>query len=134
MKNLVLDSYALMVYFEDETGADKVERLLEQSEQGKVRLLMSIVNWGEVYYSLCRSKGLEKAEDSLLIIEQLPIKLIEVVDKAFMYRVAQLKAHHTIALGDCFAAALAIERHCPVITGDKEFEKLGNLLAVDWLR
>jgi ribonuclease VapC len=133
MKNLVLDSYALMAYFEDEPGADKVQRLLEQSEQGKVGLLMSIVNWGEVYYSLCRSKGAEKAEDALLIIEQLPIKLVD-VDKDFMYKVSQLKAHHAIALGDCFAAALAIERHCPVITGDKEFEKLGNLLAVEWLR
>lgn len=133
MKNLVLDSYALMVYFEDEPGADKVQRLLEQAEQGKkLSLLMSIVNWGEVYYSLCRSKGAEKAEDVLLIIEQLPIRLVE-VEKDFMYRVAQLKARHSIALGDCFAAALAIERRCPVITGDKEFAKLGNLVSVDWL-
>jgi ribonuclease VapC len=133
MKNLVLDSYALLSYFEDEPGADKVQRLLEQAAKGKVGLLMSIVNWGEVYYSLCRSKGTEKAEDSLLIIEQLPIRLVE-VGKDFMYEVAQLKAYHPIALGDCFAAALAIERRCPVITGDKEFEKLGDLLAVEWLK
>ncbi|MHB8880828.1 MAG: PIN domain-containing protein [Thermodesulfovibrionales bacterium] len=133
MKNLVLDSYALMVYFEDEPGADKVQRFLEQSGQGKIGLLMSIVNWGEVYYSLCRSKGAEKAGESLLIIEQLPIKLVE-VGKDFMYEVAQLKARYPLALGDCFAAALAIERHCRVITGDKEFEKLGNLLTVEWLR
>ncbi|MFZ2197116.1 MAG: type II toxin-antitoxin system VapC family toxin [Thermodesulfovibrionales bacterium] len=133
MKNIVLDSYALMAYFEDEPGADKVQRFLEQSEQGKIGLLMSIVNWGEVYYSICRSKGAGKAEDSLLIIEQLPVRLIE-VRKDFMYEVAQLKARYPIALGDCFAAALAIERRCPVITGDKEFEKLGNLLKVEWLR
>lgn len=132
MKRLVLDSYALMVYFEDEPGADKVQRLLEQAEQGKLSLLMSIVNWGEVYYSLSRSKGAAKAEDVLLIIEQLPIRLVE-VEKDFMYRVAQLKARHSIALGDCFAAALAIERRCPVITGDKEFAKLGNQVSVDWL-
>ena len=133
MKNIVLDSYALMAYFEDEPGADKVQRFLEQSEQCRLCLLMSIVNWGEVYYSLCRSKGAEKAEDSLLIIEQLPVRLIE-VRKDFMFEVAQLKARYPIALGDCFAAALAIERRCPVITGDKEFEKLGNLLKVEWLR
>jgi predicted nucleic acid-binding protein len=132
MKNFVLDSYALLSYFEEEPGADKVQRLLEQAEKGKVSLFMSIVNWGEVYYSLCRSKGAEKAEDSLLIIEQLPISLIE-VEKAFMHEVAKLKIYHSIALGDCFAAALAIERRCPVITGDKEFERLGNLLTVEWL-
>jgi ribonuclease VapC len=101
--------------------------------KGKVGLLMSIVNWGEVYYSLCRSKGATKADDSLLIIEQLPIRLVE-VSKDFMYKVAQLKARHSIALGDCFAAALAVERRCPVITGDKEFERIGSLLAVEWLK
>jgi len=50
-----------------------------------------------------------------------------------MHEVAKLKAYQAIALGDCFAAALAIERRCPVITGDKEFERLGNLLTVEWL-
>jgi ribonuclease VapC len=132
MKNLVLDSYALLSYFEEERGADKVQRLLEQAEKGKLGLPMSMVNWGEVYYSLCRSKGAGKAEDSLLIIEQLPISLVE-VGKAFMHDVAALKARHPIALGDCFAAALAIKWRCPVNTGDKEFEKLGNLLTVEWL-
>lgn len=132
MKNFVLDSYALLAYFEDEPGAEKVQRILEQAEKGKASLLMSVVNWGEVYYSLRRSKGAEKAEDSLLIIDQLPIKLVE-VQRDFMYQVARLKANHPIALGDCFAAALAAEHSCPVITGDKEFQKLGKLLTVEWL-
>jgi len=132
MKEIVLDSYALLAYFEDEPGAEKVQGLLEQGEKGKVGLLMSVVNWGEVYYSLCRSKGAEKAEDSLLVIEQLPIKFID-VGRDFMYKVARLKAYHSLALGDCFAAALGMERRCPVLTGDKEFEKLGKMVKIEWL-
>ncbi len=34
MKTLVLDSYALLAYFEDEPGAGKVQKLLEQAEKG----------------------------------------------------------------------------------------------------
>ncbi|HYA31440.1 MAG TPA: type II toxin-antitoxin system VapC family toxin [Thermodesulfovibrionales bacterium] len=132
MKNLILDSHALLTYFEDERGAEKVQSLLEQAEKGKVAIFMSIVNWGEVYYSLRRTKGAERAEESLLVIEQLPISFVE-VDKDVMYKVAQLKAHHPIALGDCFAAALAVEHRCPVMTGDREFEKLGKLVTVEWL-
>lgn len=132
MKLFVLDSYALLAFFEDESGAEKVQRLFEKAQERKVTLLMSVVNWGEVYYSLCRSKGSAKAEDSLLIIEQLPIRLFD-VDKDFMRRVAQLKADNVIALGDCFAAALAMAHVCPVVTGDKDFKKLGNLLKVEWL-
>ena len=55
MKGFVLDSYALIAYFEDEQGANKVEQILEQSERDKINLVMSIINWGEVYYSIYRS-------------------------------------------------------------------------------
>jgi ribonuclease VapC len=132
VKTFVLDSYALLAYFEGAPGAEKVQQLLEQAKDGKAALLMSVVNWGEVYYSLFRSKGSAQAEHSLLIVDQLPIKLIE-VGRPFMHNVARLKASHAIALGDCFAAALAVEHGCSVMTGDKEFHKFGDMLTVEWL-
>ncbi|MEK6693628.1 MAG: type II toxin-antitoxin system VapC family toxin [Nitrospirota bacterium] len=132
MKGFILDSYALIAYFEDEPGADNIEKVLMQAERGRLDLLMSIVNWGEVYYSIYRSKGEGKAEESLLIIEQLPIKVVE-VDKKFMHRVARLKATNSIAIGDCFAAALAINMDYPVLTGDKEFEKLKHSIKIEWI-
>jgi ribonuclease VapC len=122
-----------MAYFEDEPGAEKVEWILEQAEKGKTNLLMSVINWGEVYYSIYRSKGEEKAEDSLLIVEQLPIKLIE-VDRGLMYQAARLKANHSIALGDCLASALAINMSYSVVTGDKEFKKLGDRVKIEWIK
>ena len=93
---------------------------------------MSIVNWGEVYYSIFRSKGEEKAEAALIIMEQLPIKITD-VDRDIMYGVAKIKANHAIALGDCFAAAEAVKTAYPVVTGDKEFRKLGKMIQVKWL-
>ncbi|MBI3754194.1 MAG: type II toxin-antitoxin system VapC family toxin [Deltaproteobacteria bacterium] len=132
MKGFILDSYAVIAYFEDEAGAAKVERILEQAENGRIRLAMSIINWGEVYYSLYRSKGKEKAEEALLIMEQLPIKLVD-IDKGIAYQAAQFKANHAIAFGDCFAAALALCMDYPLVTGDKEFKKLGDKVHVEWI-
>ena len=129
---IVLDSYALVAYFEDEPGAEKVERILDQAESGKLTLLMSLVNWGEVYYILHRSKGENVAEDSKLIMEQLPVTLMD-VDKSVAYQAAKLKAEHAIAFGDCFAAALAIINESHVLTGDPEFKKLGKELTVEWI-
>lgn len=134
MKNgFVLDSYALIAYFENEPGAEKVEKILEQAKKDRIELLLGIVNWGEVYYSVFRSKGEEKAEESILIIEQLPIKIFE-IDRNMMYQAARIKANHSIALGDCMAAALAITSNHPVLTGDKEFKKLGNMVKVEWIK
>jgi ribonuclease VapC len=129
---IVLDSYALVAYFEDEPAAEKVEQVLRQAESGKLRLLMSLVNWGEVYYILHRSKGENVAEDSKLIMEQLPITLMD-IDKSVTYQAAKLKAGHAIAFGDCFAAALAIINGSQVLTGDPEFKKLEKEVAVEWI-
>ena len=132
MKGCVLDSYAMIAYLEDENGAAKVERFLDEAEKEKLNVRMSIVNWGEVYYSIFRSKGEEKAEEALIIMEQLPIRITH-VDRDIMYTVATIKANHAIALGDCFAAAEAVKVDYPVVTGDKEFRKLGKMIQVKWL-
>jgi len=132
MRGCILDSYAMIAYLEDEAGAAKVERFLDKAEKGKLSILMSIVNWGEVYYSIYRSKGEEKAESAIIIMEQLAIKITD-VDRDIMYSVAKIKANHAIALGDCFAAAEAKRTDYPVVTGDKEFMKLGKMIQVEWL-
>lgn len=132
MKGFVLDSYALIAYLEDEPGAEAVERHLREAERGKADLLLSRINWAEVYYSVYRAKGEAKAEECLVVMEQLPIEVIE-AGAGMAYDAARLKANHSIALGDCFAAALAISKSYPVLTGDKEFRKLGKKIAVEWL-
>jgi uncharacterized protein with PIN domain len=55
----VLDSWALIAFFEDEPAAEDVEKLLQQAADEKHKLLMSIVNWGEVYYSTMREVSQE---------------------------------------------------------------------------
>ena len=51
MKRVVLDASALMTFLEYRPGADRVEDLIRLGIEGKRQLLMSAVNWGEVYYS-----------------------------------------------------------------------------------
>lgn len=130
---IVLDSYALIAYFENESSADQVKELLQQAEEREKSLLMSIVNWGEVYYALSRSKGESKAEESILIIDQLPITLIE-INRTIAYQAAKLKARYVVAFGDCFAAALAMVNQGQVLTGDPEFKNLEKEVSVIWLR
>ena len=62
MATMVLDAHALMVLFNDEPGADEVEKILLNAEKGNPRLLMSVVNWGEIYYSIMRGASQEIAD------------------------------------------------------------------------
>lgn len=129
----MLNSYALIAYLENESGADQMKELRLQGEASKESLLMTIVNWGEVYYTLSRSKGESKAEESILIIDQLPITLIE-INRAIAYQSARLKARYIVAVGNYFSAALTMVNQGQVLTGDPEFKNLEKEVSIIWLR
>jgi len=132
MKTYVLDASALMTFFEDRSGAEKVEELLAKAAETKRPLLMSVVNWGEVYYSVWRARGEKAASAKLREIAQLPIQVID-VDMELAKLAASLKAEHNLPYADCFAAALAQARKAALVTSDKDFEHVGGVVKSIWV-
>jgi ribonuclease VapC len=132
MKRYVLDSYAMIAYFEDEPGADRVAKILRQLVQGKARGFMSVVNWGEVYYNTMREQGVAEAERVILQLDKFPIQMVE-VNKGLAYEAAKLKGKYRIAYADCFAVALSAKLNASLVTGDPEFEKLKKGISFQWI-
>ena len=132
MKTYVLDASALMTFFEDRAGAEKVEELLAKAAESKHPLLMSVVNWGEVYYSIWRTRGENAAGAKLREIAQLPIEIVG-VDMELGKLAATLKAQHNFPYADCFAAALAQTRKSALVTSDKDFERVESILKTLWV-
>jgi len=132
VKTHVLDASALMTFFEDRGGAPTVEDLLGKAAEAKCPLLMSVVNWGEVYYSVWRTHGEGVANGKLREIAQLPIEIID-ADFELTRLAASLKAVHGLPYADCFAAALAQSHKAVLVTGDKDFERIESLLKIVWL-
>ena len=128
----ILDSFALMAFIQDETGADLVEKLILDAQHSKLELLMPVINLGEVFYNLSRAYSLEVAENLLQKISVLPINIVE-INWELTYQAALYKARGNIAYADCFVAALAKARNCPVVTGDQEFKQLENEIKIEWL-
>ena len=132
MKTYVLDASALMTFFEERPGADKVEELLAKAAEAKRPLAMSVVNWGEVYYSVWRARGEKAAAAKLREIAQLPIEIVG-VDMELAKLAASLKAEHNLPYADCFAAALAQARKATLVTSDKDFECVGSVVKTIWV-
>ena len=132
MKRYVLDSYAMIAYFEDEPGADRVAQILKQLIQGKAKGYMSVVNWGEVYYNTMREEGVAEAEKVILQLDKFPIQVVE-VNRDFAYEAAKLKGKYRIAYVDCFAAALSLKLNASLVTGDSEFKKLKERISIQWI-
>ncbi len=131
MKRVVLDASALMTFFEDRPGAGRVEELICLGVEGKRQLLMSVVNWGEVYYSTWRAKGPGVARKVLEDIAQLPLEIVD-ADLELTRTAAELRAEHKLPYSDCFAAALATSRKASLATSDKDFASVEKDLDILW--
>ncbi len=128
----VLDSYALLAYLEGENGAEEVRLVLQNAEQEKAIVWMSLINLGEVAYITEREQGLTCAQEVLAAVQQLPIQLFP-VDQDAVLAAAHIKAHHRLSFADAFAAAAAQVLEATLLTGDPEFHGIENLIQVQWL-
>jgi len=132
-RNLVLDSHALLSYLEGDDGADFVANALGMAEQGNLQCLLTIVNWGEVYYSLLRAKGDRRAHEATFVIDQLPIEIVN-MDMNLVQLASRFREEYRMSNGLCFAASLAQSLSCPVMTGDEAFRRLEDEIQILWLK
>jgi len=133
VKKYVMDSFAMIAFFEDEPGADRVAEILMSLMARKAKAYMSVINWGEVYYNTLREEGVETAEKVIEQLRKYPIELVD-ADLKLTYEAAKLKARYKIAYADCFAAALSRKLNAVIVTGDPEFRKLGDEYSIQWLK
>jgi predicted nucleic acid-binding protein len=130
LRRYVLDANALVGLFEDRPGAAaKVDRLIDEALRRDAPLLMSAVNWGEVFYLAWRRHGEAMARETESRFRELPVVVIT-VDRDRATRAAALKQKHGLGYADAFAAELAIERNAWLVTADPEFAKVGRALSL----
>ncbi len=133
MKMFILDSYALLCLFDKKRRSEKeaVTRYLEDAEKGRIKLYISKMNEGEVFYKLHKYLGGPIAAGFREDLKRglFPLHVVSVNDK----RVAEasaIKAKYPVSYADAFCVALAKDMNLPVITGDPAFESVRNIINV----
>ena len=132
MSAKILDANALMAFFLDEPGAGTVRDMLLEAQAGNGTLAMSVVNLGEIWYSIARAVSPETADQYIHRIHGMAIEIVD-VDWQLTYQAAMYKRMGNIAYADCFAAAVARIRQAEVVTGDKEFKTLEAEIKFLWI-
>jgi len=133
MKTYVFDASALFVFLQDKRGAVKVDEQLKEARRGRAKVVMSAVNYGEVYGLILREFGPQQALTTLHAVRPLPVEILDVTP-ARACHAAEIKAKYKLYYVDSFAAALAIEQKATLVTSDSDFRKLGQAVSVVWLR
>lgn len=129
----VLDSFALIAYLEDEPAAQRVQKILEDAEKNKYKIYISIINLGEVLYSVERRNGLEKTQEVLALIQNLPIEILP-ADNQTVLAAAHIKANHPVSYADAFVVVAAQKIIGTIMTGDPEFEEVTRIARIEWLK
>jgi predicted nucleic acid-binding protein len=129
----ILDSWALMAWLKGESpGRQRVRVLLDKAALGRLELWMNMINVGEVFYLLVK---LGREDQAQALIEDLgsaiPIRTL-VPDSHGILEAARLKGRYSISYADAFAAATAIARDAPLVTGDAEFRVIAGL-KLEWI-
>jgi predicted nucleic acid-binding protein len=114
-------------------GALRVNELLKDAFRQGSFLLISVANWGEVFYSLWLKQGEEKARQTLANLLRLPLEIIS-VDVEQALKAGEIKAVHKLPYVDSLAAALAELRQAVLVTSDRHFEKLGKRIQIRWIQ
>ncbi len=127
MRIPVLDASALYRYLTNGAGAIIVADALKDVSTSDATAIMSVVNWGEVYYTLVKHIGFSKTDKLMReLLERVPISLMGVSQEDAV-RAARLKAQYNLPYADAFAAALTSSRHVLVTADVKHFERVPKL-------
>lgn len=135
LNDIVLDSFALIGYLENEIFADSIENLLKKARRGKIRIYLHAIHLGEVYYITLREQGQDVADLAYSRIKALPLTYVNIIDDELLKIAARLKANYPISYADAFAASLAVIHSSALLTGDPEFRKLQEYedITIEWL-
>ena len=132
LKTIILDSWAVLAYLEDENPGKQVAEILANAHEHGTSLLMTTVNTGEVWYILAREVSQTEAERVITELQRLAIQFVD-ADWHLTRLAAGFKARYRMSYADCFAAALAKEQKAELVTGDKEFQQLNDQIKIAWL-
>ena len=129
---ILFDSHALLAFFQNEKGADKVLEFLKTTQNNRIKPLICIINLGEILYMTKRRFGNAKKIEILGRIHQMSFNIIPVTND-LVFEASEIKADYPISYADSFAVACAIDQSAEIVTGDPDFKKVEHLVDIHWI-
>ena len=118
-----LDTSALIAYFADEPGADRIEEILRLAGSNRVEVFASFMTYMETLYRLWRDRGEKEGKLTYLRLKALPVKRVD-ASEGLLLRAARLKAEFNLSVADAWVGATALRTNSCLVHKDPEFRPL----------
>ena len=132
MPGFLIDSHALLAFFQNKKGAGTVLKFLKETKNNGLQPLVCVINLGEILYLTKKRFGDAKKIEILGRIHQLSFNIIPVTND-LVFEAAEIKAVYPISYADSFAVACAVNQSAEIVTGDPDFEKVKHLAKIRWI-
>lgn len=132
MSSILFDSFAILRFFYQEPGAERVRELLQEAQNSDSSLMISAINVGELIYIVRRRSGDAAKLQMLVKLKNLGFTILPCPNE-LIFRAAEMKARFAMSYADTFAAASAIEHNATLVTGDPEFRQVEHLVKIIWV-
>jgi ribonuclease VapC len=132
VNSFVLDSFALLRFIQKEPGNEEVKAILDDAMSGEARVMLNVINMGEIIYTVQRRFGQQAKLEVVKSISRLEIEILPAPND-LVYRAAELKAHFPMSYADTFVVASALEHGATIVTGDPEFRQVERLVRILWV-
>jgi predicted nucleic acid-binding protein len=131
-KAYILDTWAVIAYLEDEPSAPQIADLIANAHDEEIPVYMTVVNVGEVWYTIAREISEAEANTSIKELRDLRIQFVD-ADWDLTLEAARFKSQNKMSYADCYAAALAKIKKGDLVTGDGEFKPLDGEIKISWV-
>ncbi len=121
----VVDTSALLTLWNDEEGADAVERLLRSNSL----VYVSFMSCMEGRYRIWKSAGRAESEEFSKYLDLLPLKRVDVTEAIFE-KAIEIKATNSLSVCDSWIIATAIINDSVLVHKDPEFEQVKNIVKL----
>lgn len=128
-RKVILDASAVLAFLQDESGSEKVDMVLSEG-----RAIISAVNYAEIVDKLFEARLTEASVK--IVMENLELQ-IEPLDEKQAWQTGMLRMstrEFGLSLGDRACLALAHIKKLPIITADKQWDKLKTDIKIIQLR
>ena len=125
-KRIILDTSAILTYFEGEEGKKTVEEFLIESASHEIELFIPFSAAIEFYYINFNSQGEETANQRFAMLMSLPVEVLKSIDEPYMIQAGRLKASYPISFADALIAAYVYLENASLVHKDPEYLVLKN--------
>ena len=125
-KRIILDTSAIITYFEGEEGKKTVEEFLIESASHEIELFIPFSAAIEFYYINFNSQGEETANQRFVMLMSLPVEVLKSIDEPYMIQAGRLKASYPISFADALIAAYVYLENASLVHKDPEYLALEN--------